>query len=491
MGLGHFAQDDYGSIFALRNAVREARHAFGEEIQRLSSQPTVEGPSADKAVWPRRLGLWATYLFAFLSLLGTSPATVALAALTLAFLWDFRDWRRLGRDPLVRVCLVFGGYVAVHSLIVYFGAAEPELTGAAADAGFDWLKLLLFIPFAYWVRGCPRRIGWLLLLALLGFTTGILRKIDWGSFDESFFHTRFEVYLPAISFGMFTALGALGLIALRSWVWDASRGGIPRWLMLVGWLFLLAVMLEGLLLSYSRGAWVAFAVALGLLVLLEWHAHRRLLERSGGRRVVIIGSGVLAAAAIGVFLVTQSERIADRMMAEEQTLTEIAGGSWSDVPSNSVGLRVHALRFAAHLLSERPLLGWGAGSSRYLLAHSDRSELRVDETAWLPHLHNAYAEILVQFGLVGFVLATALVWLLVRAVAVEGRAGRLPGALARYLLVSMVFVLIWNLINYRIVRHDWLSFWILYAGIAFSFPLRTLIEGNGKGHPVAMQKESP
>ena len=219
MGLGHFAQDDYGSIFALRNAVREARHAFGEEIQRLSSQPTVEGPSADKAVWPRRLGLWATYLFAFLSLLGTSPATVALAALTLAFLWDFRDWRRLGRDPLVRVCLVFGGYVAVHSLIVYFGAAEPELTGAAADAGFDWLKLLLFIPFAYWVRGCPRRIGWLLLLALLGFTTGILRKIDWGSFDESFFHTRFEVYLPAISFGK----AALRRGTLSASISNASR----------------------------------------------------------------------------------------------------------------------------------------------------------------------------------------------------------------------------------------------------------------------------
>jgi O-antigen ligase len=94
---------------------------------------------------------------------------------------------------------------------------------------------------------------------------------------------------------------------------------------------------------------------------------------------------------------------------------------------------------------------------------------------WLPHLHNTYLEILYQLGLVGLILLAGMVWLLVRGLAAEYRAGRVPGDLCRFLLATLVFVLVWNLFEYRAVRHDWRFFWIVVAGAAYSFHLRKLL----------------
>jgi hypothetical protein len=87
----------------------------------------------------------------------------------------------------------------------------------------------------------------------------------------------------------------------------------------------------------------------------------------------------------------------------------------------------------------------------------------------------------VQLGAVGFVLAFALVWALVRSSGQECRAGRIPFDLCRFLAVSLVFVLIWNLFNYRVVRSDWMFFWILFAGAAYSFRFARLTGHDGPG----------
>lgn len=430
-------------------------------------------PPMATTAWLERMGIAGAYLFAFFALLGTAPATIALVAMALAFFFSFKDWRPLGADPLVRASLAFGCYTAVHSGTVYLTTPVTELADAAAETGADWLKLLLFVPFAYWASRM-RRPGLLLLLALLGFALGILRKIDWANFGLAFFETRFETYLPAIAFGMFTALGALGLITLREWFWERQSHGLQRWIRVVCWVALLLMMLEGIVLSYSRGTWIAFAVAALLLALLEWRARPRRFASGVAQHSAVKVPGLILAAVATALLVSQSGHITERLLSEKEVAATVVQGDWSEVPSNSIGLRVHALRFAADLWLERPLLGWGAGSTRYLLANSERPEL-VSGGHWLSHLHNTYAEILVQLGLVGLVLLTAIVWLLVKETVTEHRLGRVPKPLGRFLLVSLIFVLIWNLTNYRIVRHDWISFWILFTGIAFSYRIRALV----------------
>jgi len=444
-------------------------------------------PHTQRKVWLPRMGLIGTYLFALFALLGITPATFGLVLLLVAFVFDFRDWRTLVRDPMTVTALIFTLYVAIHSLATYFTAPFAPLGNAAFKAGSDWAKLLLFIPFAYWAGGRPERVRLLLLLALLGFALGTLQNIDWSAFDPSFFTTRFEHFLPAIAFGMFTGLGTLGLVALRGHFWHPASGGAPRWLRVTLWLLLLAIMLEGLVLSFSRGSWISFAIAAFFLLFLEWRLQRHAASTHRASRGIRIAAAA-AAIAFSALVLVQHEQIGGRLQGESETLANALSGDFASVQSNSSGLRAHALRFAGDLWSQRPWLGWGAGSSRYLLAHSQRPELLMDEGVWLPHLHNTYAEILVQLGILGFALATAQVWLLVRGSASTCRSGQMPADLCRLFAASLLFVLIWNLINYRVVRHDYTFFWIIFAGSAFSFRLRALLQ-QGRSRPSAAPLE--
>lgn len=422
-----------------------------------------------------RAGLVGLYVFASFGLLGITPATFGLVLLTLAFLIRFDAWRRLARDPVALLAVIFGIYVGVHSAIATVLAPTPQLAEAVVDSGADWAKLLLFIPLAYWVAGRPDRVRLVLLLALAGFTLATLRKIDWATFDASFFSTRFESYLPAIAFGMFSGIGALGLLATRRAFWAVRERPWQRWLAVTLWAIWLLFMVEGLLLSHSRGSWLAFIGGLALLALLEWRAHGWKTEMPKRLRWPAI---LLIAAVLGTILASHFQTFEMRLTDQNDTLRQVMTGEVSQVTADPVGLRVNALIFTYEKWRERPWFGWGAGTSREWIAASGRADALMDNVNWLPHLHNAYAETLFQLGAVGFLAALALVWALVRSTRAECRAGHLPADLCRLFAVVLVFALIWNLFNYRVVRSDWMVFWILIAGAAYSFRLARLMESS-------------
>jgi O-antigen ligase len=437
-------------------------------------------PSAAPTDGWSRAGLVGLYVFAFFALLGITPATVGLVLLTLAFLIRFDAWRRLARDPVALTALLFGLYVAVHSAIAYVLQPTSALAHAVVENGTDWLKLLLFIPVAYWAAGRPDRVRLILMLGLAGFTLATFRKIDWATFDAAFFSTRFDAYLPSIAFGMFAGLGALGLLATRRAFWAERDRPWQRWLAMTLWAVWLLIMLEGLLLSQSRGSWLGFLGGLAVLILLEWRARPSTTTTRTRRRWPMI---LLVTVALGAVLSTQYQTIEMRLTDQTDTLQQVMSGDVTEVTSDPVGLRVNALLFTYEKWRERPWFGWGAGTSREWIAASGRADTLLDNVNWLPHLHNAYAETLFQFGTIGLLLALALVWALVRSTGTECRAGRLPADLCRLFLVTLVFVLIWNLFNYRVVRSDWMVFWILLAGSAYSFRLARLTEpqGNDQG----------
>ena len=449
------------------------------ETQPLPDTPRIKPSIAPTDGWSRA-GLVGLYVFAFFGLLGITPATVGLVLLSLVFLIRFDAWRRLARDPVALLALAFGLYVAVHSAITYFSEPTPALSQAVIDNATDWVKLLLFIPLAYWAAGRPDRVRLILMLGLAGFTLATFRKIDWATFDATFFSTRFDAYLPSISFGMFAGLGALGLLATRHAFWAVRNRPWRRWLAVTLWAMWLMILLEGLLLSQSRGSWLAFLGGLVVLILLEWRARRTTPATPTRRRWPPI---LLVAAVLGAILSSQYQTIEMRLTDQTDTLQQVISGDVTEVTSDPVGLRVNALLFTYEKWRERPWFGWGAGTSREWIAASGRTDTLLDNVNWLPHLHNAYAETLFQFGAVGLVLAIALVWALVRSTGTECRAGRLPADLCRLFLVTLVFVLIWNLFNYRVVRSDWMVFWILLAGSAYSFRLARLTEppGDGRG----------
>ncbi|QIK36703.1 O-antigen ligase family protein [Caldichromatium japonicum] len=408
------------------------------------------------------LGLVGLYLFALFAWLGTTPATLGLVLLTLGWAFARPNGRALVHDPVGILALLFGGFVLGHSLIMAALAPSGTSPQKMLTAGLDWLKLLLLIPIAHWCAGQPQRVRRLLLLAALGLTLAVLRKIDWAQFGPEFFSNRFESYLPAIAFGLVSGLGALGFVALRQAFW----AGCGSWWRLcqILWLLWLAFMLEGLVLSQSRGAWLAFLGGLGALALSTWQAsgwNGLGWLRRHPRQVLLIGVLVVGGLAL------QHETFLKRFTKHTDTLVQIARGE--SVTSDPIGLRFKAWLFALERWQERPWFGWGAGSSRTLIAQSGRPQDLFDYDHWLPHLHSTYAELLVQFGLVGSILfgswLLALVWAGYRA----HQSGRLPPDLGSFYLAALICILIWCLFNYRAVHVDWLFIWLLLAGSLYGF----------------------
>jgi O-antigen ligase len=424
--------------------------------------------------WAQVIGLAGVHLFAFFAFLGTAPATIGTVLFSLAFVSRLSHWRSLAADRLMRLCLAYGGYLLVHSLIFWLKAPSPTLAHEIARSGWDWIGLLQFVPFAYWAAGREDRAQRLLFLALIGFTLDILRNIDWATFNTAFFSTRFGANLPANAFGMYTGLGILGLVAMRGRFWQRRPTGERRWPWIGLWVLCTVVMAEGLALSLSRGSWLAFAVAVVVLLAAEWRAGR---SKDQGSKANVVGAAVVLTLVLAFLVGLNAGSIKGRLAADSGTIDQITQGRISAPPSGSGGLRLHVWRFGLEKWAERPWFGWGAGSSYYLIEHSGRPDLR-DGPFWLDHLHNTYLEILVQFGVVGFGLISLMVLLLVLGVAQECRAGRMSGDLCRLFTASVAFVLVWSLFEYRVVKHDWAFFSILFAGTAYSFRLRASRKGD-------------
>jgi O-antigen ligase len=186
----------------------------------------------------------------------------------------------------------------------------------------------------------------------------------------------------------------------------------------------------------------------------------------------------LALAALSAILVAfYWDQIGVRLAGESPVIAQVLEGNPEGLQHSSIGIRVLAWRYGIEEWQQHPWLGLGAGSSRYRISESGEPLLMMYDKFWLPHLHNSYLETLYQLGLAGLGLLAAMVWVLARGVAAEYRAGRVPRDLYLFLLAALVFSLVWNLFEYRTIRHDWRFFWIIFAGSAYSFHLRTLLAG--------------
>ncbi len=415
-------------------------------------------------------------LFAFSALFSVTLADIGLALVVLAFVAEGRRLRGLWTEPAVRVALLFAAYVAVQSLFWYLNAPTPGYAATVARTGADWIKLLLFIPFGYWAARRPHHIPGLLLLFALGLAFGFVRKLDWGALDAGFFTRQFTDYLQPLALGLFAGVSALGLLVCRAALLAPVRRGGWRWLILPAYAALLLLMLELLMLSFSRSSWLAFAACLvlwGLLTLVQALRGRDPTQLRRG-----LGTLALVAALLGSAVLMNLDSLRARLGAEGNTLGQIAAGQLAQDNRSSIALRLHAWQFGTALWLERPWTGWGAGSSGYWIQDSGLTQLR-DSDRWLADLHNTYLELAFQLGAVGLALFLALVWLIARDCtrACRGAGGPEPPGdrplpcLCQLLLLAAVFLALWMLTDHRATNHDGRFFWTLLAGSAYALHL--------------------
>lgn len=307
--------------------------------------------------------------------------------------------------PVTDTLIWLMGWYYLRQLILGTAArpgAEPAApAGAIGRLGTQdgWLSLCL-ISWAIWT------------LVFLYLQDG-LGLIDGFNYDKAF-SVPTSMFNDPHTFGGVAASLAVGLLA-----W--TRGGRPRARFLTA--LLAAALLGCVIVCYSRAAWLAAAVAVGLYLALR---HRRLACLLAA--VLALGAGMVA------------WKADDLLKLNRPYLTRVVYSVRLDRLSDTNEARFANYRRIPAMIRAHPLLGHGPGSSRV----SSLPYVAYTDLTGPDFMHNAVLQAAVEQGVPAGILVCILLALPLLAAARRWRATRLDSiaeaaclALVAYLLTQM------------------------------------------------------
>ena len=370
--------------------------------------------------------VWLT--FAFSSIVFTEPAPVDALLAGLAVL--------LPAAGLVAVTPALGMYIATWFVAAAFGYVASTLSrDVASSTVFTSVSLYLYIA-SFMLAGFAARApvrhaqlilsGWTVaaVIAATAALAGYFSLIP-GAYE---LFTKFDrasgTFKDPNVFGPFLVapfLYALHLILDRPW----QRTLAPA--------VSASVLALGVLLSYSRGAWINLVVALFVYGVLAYMTATTNRQRDKILALVLAGSALVA-------IVTAAVLQDDKMGAffkERASLTQ----SYDEGPSGRFGGQEKAIR----LILENPL-GIGAGQFTSVYHHEE--------------VHNVFLSMLLNAGWAGGLTY----WLMTGFTLVIGLRHALKATLARPLFLIALSAFIATAAEGIVIDTDhWRSFYILMA----------------------------
>nr|WP_229880784.1 O-antigen ligase family protein [Streptomyces alanosinicus] len=361
-----------------------------------------------------------------------SNATPADATSGLVVLWAVAHTVRQARRPLTRTAAVVLGLPVVGLAVAASGAVTPAeaFTGLAR-----YLQVFVLVPVAVVLLVRDRRDARLLLWSLVGlalwegalgvhqFLTGT------GASYQGAEIRAVGTFGPADVMGMATAV-AFGLVAATG----LALGARTRALRTVAAGCALALLLP-LTVSFSRGAWIATAVACGAQLLMAGvRRAARTAAAAVAVAVVLVGGFGVGAAVLQERLssITRVADAPDQSVVDRYSLWAAAGDMWRGHPVTGVGLKAFPAHRDGHASlalssgSDTDAAGWGFRRQPLLTPH------------------NMYLLVLSEQGLVGVLTAIgAWLALLVCAVRRMRRAGH-----ARDCAVAACGLLLWQYVDF-------------------------------------------
>ena len=411
----------------------------------------------------RRMSLAGVYLLAFFCFL--SPPVVALAEILL-LLAALLDWRHSVAALRTFYGKIFLAFVVLALLSAAWASQTFGYAGSQFEQAGDYIQMSLFWLAGWAIYRQRIRLERVFAVVVAGMLLSLAIHFPYGQIEALLAGgARFGIgSIHPIQLGTYLAVLSVGLVVALSRLLSGNERGTRHWLLAALALAVLAVFLTALMMTWSRGAWLAFvvgAVFVGLFKLLQLLRRGRM----GLRNVALL----LGALSVVVLLVASlgAEKITQRLTAESHIYQRILAGDIKDMPKTSVGWRVHMQVFAWQRFRERPLLGWGPYTKQVI----DNSDLGLP---W-GHLHNSYWEVLLRFGLVGGALFGG------------GRGWRVGGLWLSYrrdpeeepimlsVLGGFLALAVWAMIDYKFTGWENTALLWLLAGAAASRAFRVAL----------------
>jgi len=405
------------------------------------------------------------YLFAFFSLLSTSLSALTLGVVVISVMTDPKFWKNTTRTPLFWLFVISGVYLLVRTILAVH--EFPPSAPLQYDNASSWFQLWLFLFMGWTVKDDLRKVQRILALCLAGLLTGMIIYTIKRP-EVVFSGARTGFHLRVIAFSLYCSTAILGLILLapralrKKPSCEISLGKV------IIWGVLLLSLGETFILGRSRGAWTSALIVIPVITFLKFKGSLRKNPLELRYRISFLALAVV----ILLFVVLAgSKSIKERVSAELPMIRAALKGEFDKIPTKGFGVRVQALRYGLSKIKERPLLGWGPGSTKYLISKSNNPHLlhplAEGKYAWIDHLHNTYLEILFRFGLVGAVIFGLLIFWLLKPIILAINENSLPKDIALFVVGTFALIAIWSISDFRLLHHDWRNYWLLIAGIAY------------------------
>ncbi|MFF5897749.1 O-antigen ligase family protein [Streptomyces argenteolus] len=301
----------------------------------------------------------------------------------------------LRRRPLTPAAALVLGLPALGLALATVCAGDP----AAALPGFvRHLQVFVLVPAAVLLLVRDARdfrvlAGALVLLAVVQGATGVHQYATGSGASYMGEDVRaVGTFGPGDVMGMATVVGYGLLVAVACTL--RTPAGAPRWLR--PWApVTAALLLVPLALSFSRGAWIATAA--GVLVVIALTGFRQALRSLavlGAAAVVLVGGFGVGSEMIAQRLtsITEVTSAPDRSVSDRYTMWAAAEGMWREHPATGVGLKGFPAYRDAHAS-----IGLSAGSDTAGAGQEFRKQPLLSP-------HNMYLLVLSEQGMVGFTL---------------------------------------------------------------------------------------
>jgi O-antigen ligase len=361
-------------------------------------------------VW---IGLASTFLAVFIKLwTPTSVNRFPESLATLLFLGILiHQWKTLKRQPLVWFLFLF---IFVPLLLFGIHYLQNPETALAYESTDKMARLMLFLPFGWWLGNTPRTWYVFYAVALAGFMIGVFVNPEFSDSLQKALNGQ-RAGWGLINWQHTAMYSGTALIAALCF-WPAALSTANNRPKLAGAaLSVVAVLwaVAGIVTTQTRATWLGLAIcaviaALGALV---WIVRS---QSSRYRNKAIVTLAILTVIALGTAPII-AKPVLDRFKAEMTVVKPLLAGDFDRIPANNMGVRLETWIIAAQWIKERPLTGWGGDVRDTAISTAGNLSRYVE--CCIRHFHNTFFEFTIAYGFAGlFTLLALFIYLLVKSV---------------------------------------------------------------------------
>lgn len=374
--------------------------------------------------WINGVGVIGLFIFAFGIFFKNRTANDGILIMGIAFVLIFRPIdKRLIRDPLLVSGSIFFLFVSILAVraIIEFDGYQVMIINRMFLCGCVFMLIFLV---AFWMHQARGKWNWIFFAFLTGFLAQINRKGEWANFTEAALLYWNGVERAGFGssvnrFGLWSAIILLACALLHKRLWGCSENKFWYGIRITFWFFMCSVSAMGLVFSQSRAAWLASAIVTIPIVLYQSYKTKQLEFKA---------IALLAIISIGVAFLTNLPEIAGRrVFSDKDAYKKLIEGN-IDFQTESVtggsGIteRLELYELFFEKWKERPILGYGPGTSEILLK---KMHGQYEWMSRYDHFHNILFDVTLQLGVVGLILYAGCFFIIIRQLVRGKQRGQL------------------------------------------------------------------